>query len=102
VKNPNIQYSSARKNWLIGPEARISAVSANWHGPCRYSVIGGTNRLNRPKRRLTMFANLNISHRVAAAVSALTLSFAMIAGTVTVPAAADTTQFASAYVSVLA
>jgi hypothetical protein len=49
-----------------------------------------------------MFANLNISHRVAAAVSALTLSFAMIAGTVSVPSQAHSAQFASAYVSVLA
>jgi hypothetical protein len=49
-----------------------------------------------------MFANSNISNRIVAAVSALTLSFAMIVGTVTVPAAADSAQFASAYVSVLA
>ena len=49
-----------------------------------------------------MFANLNISHRVAAAVSALTLSVAMIAGTVSAPTQAYSAQFASAYVSVLA
>ncbi len=49
-----------------------------------------------------MFTNSNFSNRLAAAVSALTLSIAMIAGTVTVPAAADNAQVAVAYVSVLA
>ncbi len=49
-----------------------------------------------------MFTNLNLGNRFAAAVSAIALSFAMIAGTVTVPAAADSPQFASAFVSVLA
>ena len=49
-----------------------------------------------------MFANLNISHRLAAAVSALMLSVAMFAGTISAPSQAASAQFASAYVSVLA
>lgn len=49
-----------------------------------------------------MFANLNLGSRFVAAVSALGLSFAMIAGTVSVPSQAYSAQFAAAYVSVLA
>ena len=49
-----------------------------------------------------MFANINFSQRFAAAVSALALSVAMIAGTASAPSQAASAQFASAYVSVLA
>jgi hypothetical protein len=49
-----------------------------------------------------MFAKFEITNRLAAAVSALALSAAMIAATVTVPGQADSAQFAAAYVSVLA
>jgi hypothetical protein len=49
-----------------------------------------------------MFTNVNLGSRFAAAVSALGLSLAMIAGTVSVPSQAHSAQFAAAYVSVLA
>lgn len=49
-----------------------------------------------------MFTKFAITNRLAAAASALALSAAMIAATVTVPATADSAQFAAAYVSVLA
>lgn len=49
-----------------------------------------------------MFANLNMSHRFVAAISAFGLSLAMISATVSVPGQANAAQFASAYVSVLA
>jgi hypothetical protein len=61
--------------------------------------------MNRQQKQIggnTMFANLNLSSRLAAAVSAFGLSLAMIAGTVSVPSQAHSAQFASAYVSVLA